>query len=421
MGQEQEKWQADTDQAAVDQTASKTVQAADKTVQPPGEKKEAVVRDKSRRKILLFAAVGVALVLLAVVITCVIVFGDSDGKLQEQLDLGAKYLEEMDYEQALVAFDAALEIDPKNVDAYMGLADAYIGLGDKEAAYATLQAGYEATGDERLRDRMEELANSMVADSMVLEEDKEADTALKEEEEELVEFAFDPYEVTLMGYDVFEDHYNEISAAIEALMDRDPIYTPLGSRLYHYPDESTGLYITGSFNDEEKSLDYGNNNTDYNKEPVVEGWSWGIEYDGNSLSGTDNGGFRLNLYPAEGGVYYHPENVVTVPFWPGESYETLNQVMCIDDIKEKGWESEYNDDSLAVYYFKSNLGNGVYHEGIYGEEDRISWHTLEIYYEDGKVFAMSCEITASNQINDCRYYSDMEELGYPAYLWEEPH
>ncbi len=40
--------------------------------------------------------------------------GDSSAeKLQKQLDLGQKYLEEMNYEEVVVAFEAAIEIDPR--------------------------------------------------------------------------------------------------------------------------------------------------------------------------------------------------------------------------------------------------------------------------------------------------------------------
>lgn len=113
-----------------------------------------VVRNKSRRKLVL-AAIGVALVLLAAVITCMLVFGDSDGKLQEQLDLGAKYLEEMDYEQALVAFHAALEIEPMNADAYLGIVEVYIRTNEFETALEYAKEGYEVTGDERLKEKID--------------------------------------------------------------------------------------------------------------------------------------------------------------------------------------------------------------------------------------------------------------------------
>lgn len=38
---------------------------------------------------------------------------------QEQYDLGVRYLEDGDYEEAIIAFTAAIEIDPKRAEAYI--------------------------------------------------------------------------------------------------------------------------------------------------------------------------------------------------------------------------------------------------------------------------------------------------------------
>jgi hypothetical protein len=54
-------------------------------------------------------------------------------KLHEQLDLGYQYLSDLDYDKAVVAFNTVIEIDPKNVEAYIGLIDSYSGLGDYES------------------------------------------------------------------------------------------------------------------------------------------------------------------------------------------------------------------------------------------------------------------------------------------------
>ena len=47
---------------------------------------------------------------------------------QEQYDLGMKYLNEKDYEEAVTAFQVAISIDPKQQPAYIGAADAYVGM-----------------------------------------------------------------------------------------------------------------------------------------------------------------------------------------------------------------------------------------------------------------------------------------------------
>ena len=46
-------------------------------------------------------------------------------KWQEQYELGMKYVSEGNYEEAVLAFTAALEIDTKKADTYAGLAAAY--------------------------------------------------------------------------------------------------------------------------------------------------------------------------------------------------------------------------------------------------------------------------------------------------------
>lgn len=53
---------------------------------------------------------------------------------QEQYDLGMRYLTEGSYAEAIIAFTAAIEIDPKQAEAYIGRGDAYIGMTGEEAA-----------------------------------------------------------------------------------------------------------------------------------------------------------------------------------------------------------------------------------------------------------------------------------------------
>lgn len=67
--------------------------------------------------------------------------GNTASPLQEALQLGEKYLEEMDYENAVVAFTEATAIDPSSKEAYLGLAQAHTGAreyDEAEAAYRQL-------------------------------------------------------------------------------------------------------------------------------------------------------------------------------------------------------------------------------------------------------------------------------------------
>lgn len=62
---------------------------------------------------------------------------------QEQYDLGIRYLSEGNYKEAILAFTAAIEIDPKQAPAYVGRGDAYVGLGEVEENLAAAKADYE--------------------------------------------------------------------------------------------------------------------------------------------------------------------------------------------------------------------------------------------------------------------------------------
>ncbi|GHV34394.1 hypothetical protein FACS18949_10360 [Clostridia bacterium] len=71
--------------------------------------------------------------------------------------MGEKYLLDLDYEQAIVQFLGAIEIEPKNTRAYIGAAEAYIALGHTDDAIAILQQGLDATGDAAIAEMLAEL------------------------------------------------------------------------------------------------------------------------------------------------------------------------------------------------------------------------------------------------------------------------
>ena len=85
---------------------------------------------------------------------------------QEQYDLGVRYLSEGNYKEAIIAFTAAIEIDPKRPDAYAKLAEVYTAQGDWQAAADILEKGYDATGDEGLRQQLEQAQQALSAAEM---------------------------------------------------------------------------------------------------------------------------------------------------------------------------------------------------------------------------------------------------------------
>jgi len=61
------------------------------------------------------------------------------------LVLGEKYLADLDYEQALLQFDQAITIEPKNPRGYLGKADALLHIDRQSDAVTTLANGAKAT------------------------------------------------------------------------------------------------------------------------------------------------------------------------------------------------------------------------------------------------------------------------------------
>lgn len=61
--------------------------------------------------------------------------------VQDYLDLGEKYLTEAKYEEAIVAFGKVIELEPKVMKAYEGLASAYVKTENYEKAQKVLQSG----------------------------------------------------------------------------------------------------------------------------------------------------------------------------------------------------------------------------------------------------------------------------------------
>lgn len=83
-------------------------------------------------------------------------------KWQEQYDLGVRYLSEGNYEEAIIAFTAAIEIDPKKLEAYTGLSNAYIASGDYEKASEVWKNAATAITDEALAEQINTLSASVV-------------------------------------------------------------------------------------------------------------------------------------------------------------------------------------------------------------------------------------------------------------------
>ena len=84
-----------------------------------------------RRK--LWSQLIAGIVLVAVLLTSC---GSKAATATDKIELGQKYLTELNYTEAIASFTEAIKLDPNNIQAYMGRAEAYVALGEYDKALA---------------------------------------------------------------------------------------------------------------------------------------------------------------------------------------------------------------------------------------------------------------------------------------------
>ncbi|MBQ9991564.1 MAG: tetratricopeptide repeat protein [Lachnospiraceae bacterium] len=320
--------------------------------------------------------------ILLVVIVLVIAFGmkrysSPQQRLNEQLDLGQKYLEEGNYEEAVVAFNKAIEIEPMSVEAYLGLAEAYVGTGDLEAAVAALEKGDELTGDAQLREKIAEIERLMLT----------------------LELPFEWEDITIKGYNLFDDYYLELCDAFHIKADTDPSSTTNSGGVmlkneYGYVGSSWGpITINGDSGYVSKIIGFSHGMK--LREDVVTYYPHAISYSiyGNKISLRVNG-YRStdNEIIADFSAYPWELYDINCPILPGVSLEEVHNLLGVDEILQKGFHVYGNKDSGSfTYEFVTKDGNGTYSEYLKGDGLGIS---LTIYDAEtnNELFALDLDL-----------------------------
>jgi len=116
---------------------------------------------KDNKRIFIFAGVFVLVLVIAIAIFTTL-SGSSVKRIQEQLALGNKYLEELNYEQAIASFNTVLEIDPQNEDAYFALVDAYARLDDADSMAAVYDRALNNLTEEQLSKLADKISEKLI-------------------------------------------------------------------------------------------------------------------------------------------------------------------------------------------------------------------------------------------------------------------
>ena len=173
-----------------------------KNTSEPNDKLDTAVKKKSAVPVIAISAAAVLIIaaILIVVVLSAKSFGEKK-RITDHLALGERYLSEMDYDQAIAAYLAVIEIDPNNKEAYEGLANTYMAQadaladsGDKENAIVILENAFAQMSSmqntdnaadlesltEKINEKTEELQNELNAEQEeLLRAEEEAEQAEK--------------------------------------------------------------------------------------------------------------------------------------------------------------------------------------------------------------------------------------------------
>lgn len=216
--------------------------------------------------------------LLAVLLCLVLLLTGCAGKettWQEQYDLGVRYLSEGNYDEAILAFEAAIQIDPKNELAYIGLIDLYGALQNQEMVRSVLKEALEQCGEtESLQEKEEELQT-------------------QEKPEQAIS------DVPLEGYPKSERHdYGDNYYSIED-------FDAYGRKIKEYNHFSNGTYEILEYNEWGEAII----STQYLADDTVAGvWQWTYNDSGNliefvtndyTVTGNDSSNYSQEKYSEE--------------------------------------------------------------------------------------------------------------------------
>ncbi len=134
--------------------------AVENTAVPVADKKNAPKNSFFAKKKIIITFL-IAVILIASGITAAVILSEGSSisvSTSDMLQLADRYLKEMNYEQAIIEFQKILEIEPKNVDAYIGLAEAYVALGDNDRAIEVLKrAQRNVDNNQRIENKLAEV------------------------------------------------------------------------------------------------------------------------------------------------------------------------------------------------------------------------------------------------------------------------
>ena len=141
----------------------------------------APVKKKSKAPLYIGLIIGVAIIAIVAILSILNFTGDA---YEKQIDIGYDLIDKGKYEEAVLAFDKAIEIDEKRPEGYMGKAESLAYDPDMTPEKAgeivrVLELGYEKSGDEKV------IKHKVVVGEIIRENGFEEEAKIVEKEESL--------------------------------------------------------------------------------------------------------------------------------------------------------------------------------------------------------------------------------------------
>ena len=119
---------------------------------------------KSRKKLIIGILIAI-LVVAAVVVALLMYLNNKDmAEYNDKVDEADRYMEELDYEKAEIAYLEAIEIEPKESEAYVKAADVYVAQERYQEAEEILEKGETQAGGKDIAEKLEQVRPYRVYD-----------------------------------------------------------------------------------------------------------------------------------------------------------------------------------------------------------------------------------------------------------------
>ncbi len=161
---------------------------------------------KKKYLLIMVPILVVLLGIMAVLITITVFNSDNGSLYTKNIGRAEKYLSNQDYENAILYFEKAINLNDSDEDAYIGLAKAYHEKGVLDKAIETLEKGYRITKSGKIKSLLDEYKNEQPDTQPEPVTDKTAETK---------ELTFNDTVFDMFASYTYKDYVDRYSVTIE--------------------------------------------------------------------------------------------------------------------------------------------------------------------------------------------------------------